>query len=166
MSASGSRVRRRDPVGERRPGPAWPALRGAALARVVYQHLAHRVRGNGEQVRTVLGAWRASGQLEVRLVNERRRVDRARPVLAGELASGEPAEVIVQERQDAVERRTLTGTGGCRSRVTSPGAVASTCESASAPCLGSAIQASELDRTTCTRHGFVARPAAMANLRD
>ena len=85
--------------------PLGAALRGRPTASVVDEHLTHRAGGDGEKVRAIAGVQRgAVRQLHVRLVDERRRVHRALPTLTPKLASGDRAQVVVDERDDAIHR--------------------------------------------------------------
>ena len=81
------------------------ALLGHAPPRTVDEDVAHRDRGDAEEVRAVRANRRArrARELEIELVNERRRGQRvARP--RGELAARGATELVVDERKDLVER--------------------------------------------------------------
>ena len=81
-------------------------LQRLALTRAVDEHVTHRQRGHGEKV-AVVGPFgvRLVDELEVRLVDERRRLDRARAVLAVELPPREPAQLLVDDRQLLIEHQ-------------------------------------------------------------
>jgi len=71
----GIQVRGVNRIGDRRTDPIRSALRRVTFSRVVHQHLAHCVRGDGEQVRSIARARRVARELEVRFVNERSGLD-------------------------------------------------------------------------------------------
>jgi len=90
-------------VAERRVFPFVAAFGGLPPACVIDEHLTHRAGGDGKKVRAVAGMkGGAVGQLHICLVDERRRVHRTLPELTAKLASGDPAQVVVDKRDDAI----------------------------------------------------------------
>ncbi len=84
---------------------ARAALLALARARVVDQHATHRLGGDREEVASVRGAQLLPcRQAHVGLVHERGRAERVPRVLATELRPGERAQLVVDERDQPVER--------------------------------------------------------------
>ena len=84
---------------------------------------AHRLRGDGEEVTAVLPVHpRLVDETEIRLVDERGRLERVAAALLSEVTPGELPELGVDERHQLLERRRSPAFQAIRSRVTSPGA--------------------------------------------
>ena len=99
------RRRRLQPFVERDARLAAAALQRVARARALDQDLPHRVRRDRAEVRAVLPALRAVlQQLQVRLVDERRRLQRLARALALEIVRGEPPQLGVDQRHQRLER--------------------------------------------------------------
>ena len=91
---------RHHPLVERDPLPAAAALGGVAGAGALHQDLAHRQRGNGDEVGAVLELARPLGrQLEEGFVDERRGLESLAGPLAADVARGDAAQLVVDERQ-------------------------------------------------------------------
>ena len=84
---------------------AAPAFGGLPRARMVNQQLAHHTGCDGQEVRTVLesGLSRVN-QLEIGLMDKGRRVQASIRSLATEAAASQPAEPVVDEGNEAVQR--------------------------------------------------------------
>jgi hypothetical protein len=86
-------------------GPA-AALPAHVAARVVNEDAAHQLRRNSEEVRAVVPAGMGLvDQLEVDLVDEGGGLERVRGVFTPHVALGEAAQLALDERDQAVERR-------------------------------------------------------------
>ena len=79
-------------------GSAGPASRliGMPPPRVIDEHAAHHLRGDAEEVRAVFPRDAAlRQQTDVRLVDDRRRLQRLPAALAAQVAGGEPAKLAL-----------------------------------------------------------------------
>src|SRR5215207_6612199 len=86
-------------------GPA-AALGAVTVARVVEQDASHDLRGDGEEVRAVLPVHALLvDEPEVRLVDERRRLERVPRVLAPHEVARDAVQLSLDEREEAFERR-------------------------------------------------------------
>ena len=84
-------------------GRAPAALLRAARARALDQDLPHRVRRDGAEVRAVLPALRPIlQQPQIRLVDERRRLQRLPGTLAAQIARRQAPQLLVDDRQQRV----------------------------------------------------------------
>ena len=82
---------------------------GTALARPLDEDATHRLRGNREEVDAVLGPdTRVVDEAQVRLVHERRRVERVARPLAAHVAASQAPELGVEQRNEAIERAAVT----------------------------------------------------------
>ena len=100
-------------------GCAPPRFERAARAGALDQDLPHRVGGNGAEVGAVLPAIRTIlHQPQVRLVDEAGRLKRLAGTLAAEVAGREPPQLLINDRQQRVERLPLVGHQATRSIVT------------------------------------------------
>ena len=99
-------VRRQVDVIERHANGAGPAATiGAASPRDVDEHAAHHLRRHAEEVAAVLPARLIPPeQSKTHLVDERRRLERDVRSLAGEIAQGHPVQLVVDERDQPLER--------------------------------------------------------------
>ena len=88
------------------------ALGGLAVAGLVHQHLAHRARGDREEVGPVARGHRGAAELEVGLVDQGGGVERPLDVLVAELAPGEAAQVVVDEGEQPLDGVRLPLVGG------------------------------------------------------
>ena len=97
--------RRLQPLVERDARLAAAALQRVARARPLDQDLPHRVRGDGGEVGAVLPALGAVlEELEVRLVDERRRLQRLARALALQVVRREAPQLGVDQRHQRLER--------------------------------------------------------------
>lgn len=88
-----------------------PALRGGAGAGGVDEHAAHDRRGHGKEVGTVLPIHRARiDETDVRFMHQRRGVRPAFGSLPSEVLASQLAQMVVDERRQAVERRCIAAT--------------------------------------------------------
>ena len=123
-SSSATRSIDGDAAGDERLVQRDARLRAAALlraagARPLDQDLAHRVRGDRAEVRAVLPALRAIlHQPQVGLVDERRRLERLARTLAAQIRRRQPAQLLVDDRQQRVDRLPIVRHHATRSMVT------------------------------------------------
>ena len=93
--------------------PLAAALRRSLPARVVDQHLPHRPRGYRQEVGPAFPVHGLrSGQLDVRLVDESRGVERLLAIPPPALSVRTDTEVLVHDLEQAIEGRCAAGSGG------------------------------------------------------
>jgi len=80
------------------PSPAPAALDPALAARAPDQDPAHRLGGGGEEMSSV-GEVRIPDQPQIRVVDQGGGVERLPRLLAGQLRRGQPAQLVVDQRQ-------------------------------------------------------------------
>ena len=85
-------------------------LNTTALVHEAYLKLVDQTRGDAEEVRPVAGGSRAATEPHPRLVHECRRVEGLPGPLAPHLRVGDSAQLVVDERQQRVERVLVAGT--------------------------------------------------------
>src|SRR5690606_6641532 len=101
--------RRRAVEGEQ--GDPAPTLLGRPAGGGVRQDLPHRPRGHAKEVDAVPPRLVGRGyQLQVSLVDERRRVERVAPAVAPH-GRGQAAELIVDETEDTVQGLAVAAAG-------------------------------------------------------
>ena len=104
-SASGWSSTARSRVVERDALPHAAALERDALPRAIDEHVPHRQRRDGEEVRAIAPVGpRLVDELEVGLVDERRRRERAGRAARGEPAVRDGAQLLVGERDEPIDR--------------------------------------------------------------
>ena len=87
-----------------------PRLSAHARAGALDEDLAHRVGGNGAEVRAILPAVRpVLHQAQVRLVDETGRLQRLPGTLAAQVVGREPPQFLIDDRQQRVERLPVVG---------------------------------------------------------
>ena len=95
------------------------ALQRAARAGPLDEDLPHRVRGDRAEVGAVLPAiGPVLHQAQVRLVDEAGRLERLPGPLAAQIARREPPQLLVDDRQQRIERLPVVGHQATRSIVT------------------------------------------------
>ncbi len=87
---------------ERDPFEVAAALAGALLSRVIDEHAPHRLRGEGEEVMAIVDDVGAVHEAQIRLVDERGRLQRVLPGFAAHVASRQLMKLRVQGAHDAV----------------------------------------------------------------
>ena len=85
------------------------SLLSARIASVVREYLPHRHRRDGKEVSPVLIALRpGADEPYERFVHERGGLERVRPILTAEDRAGLRAEIVVDQGEQALGRRTIT----------------------------------------------------------
>lgn len=90
-----------------------PSLSRSAPPGVIDEHVPDHTGADGEEVAPTLPArLRAFGQAEIRLVYDRRGVQRVFPLLSPQPTVRDAAQVVVNERDQSLERMLVTGIAG------------------------------------------------------
>ena len=74
------------------------------------EDLSHQPRGDAEEVRPVAGSGGAASEPQPRFVHESRRIERLTGPFAAHLRVRDSPQLLVDERQQRVERAFLAGT--------------------------------------------------------
>jgi hypothetical protein len=99
------RLTRRRVVGDRDRGRAGTALLGIPFPGVIHEHLTHHPRGQRKEVCPVMrGHGVCPHQPEIGLMDKRRGLQGVVRRVCSEASPGDPAELVVDKRQQAIVR--------------------------------------------------------------
>jgi hypothetical protein len=108
-------VGRPDSIGQGDPGPRTSSFGRLSAPSPVNQYLPHRVGGDGKEMGPFDRMGDAAREFQVGFMNQRCGLNTPGSVLAVQLPLGDPDQVIIDERDEPVERRSVASLGSALS---------------------------------------------------